>query len=113
MIGQQALAALTNIRQGPSEDITSYVRWFRVVCTRYVGNLLNDDTIRHYFIQGFSMPSTIRDILNMRPRNLEASIFATLEVEVIDKENDKMLRRAEYPIPAFIPLYHRPNEFPR
>jgi hypothetical protein len=110
---QQALAALTNIRQGPSEDITSYVRRFRVVCTRYVGTLLNDDTIRHYFIQGFSMPSTIRDILNMRPRNLEAAIFAALEVEVIDKENDRMLRRAEEPIHAFIPLYHRPNEFPR
>jgi len=78
-----------------------------------VGNLLNDDTIRHYFIQGFSMPSTIQDILNMRPRNLEATIFATLKVEVIDKENDRMLRRAEEPIPAFIPLYHRPNEFPR
>jgi hypothetical protein len=78
-----------------------------------VGNLLNDDTVRHYFIQGFSMPSTIRDILNMRPRNLEAAIVAALKVEVIDKENDRMLRRAEEPIPAFIPLYHRPNEFPR
>jgi hypothetical protein len=110
---QQALAALTNIKHGPSEDITSYVRRFRVVCTQYVGNLLNDDTIRHYFIQGFSMPSTIRDILNMRPRNLEAAIFVALEVAVIDKENDRMLRRAEEPIPAFIPLYHPPNEFPR
>jgi len=59
------------------------------------------------------MPSTIRDILNMRPRNLETTIVAALEVEVIDKENDRMLRRAEEPIPAFIPLYHRPNEFPR
>ncbi len=59
------------------------------------------------------MPSTIRDILNMRPRNLETAIVAALEVEVIDKENDRMLRRAEEPIPAFIPLYHRPNEFPR
>jgi len=35
MIGQQqALAALTNIRQSPLEDITSYVHRFRVVCTR-------------------------------------------------------------------------------
>jgi hypothetical protein len=49
----------------------------------------------------------------MRPRNLEAAIVVALEVEVIDKENDRMLRRAEEPIPAFIPLYHCPNEFPR
>jgi hypothetical protein len=47
----------------------------------------------------------------MKPRSLEATIFAILEVEVIDKENDRMLRRAEEPILAFIPLYHRPNEF--
>ena len=47
---QQALAALTNIRQSHTEDITSYVRRFEAICTRYVGNLLNDSTIRHYFI---------------------------------------------------------------
>jgi hypothetical protein len=46
----------------------------------------------------------------MRPRNLEAIIFAALKVEVINKENDRMFRRAEEPIPTFIPLYHRPNE---
>jgi hypothetical protein len=47
----------------------------------------------------------------MRPRNLKATIFAALEVEVIDKKNDRMLQRVEEPIPAFIPLYYRPNEF--
>ncbi len=109
---QQALITLINIKQGPSEDITSYVCWFKVVCTRYVGNLLNDDTIRHYFIQEFSMFSTIQDILNMRPRNLEATIFIALEVEVIDKENDRMFRKGEGSILAFIPLHHRPNEIP-
>jgi len=108
---QQALVTLTNIKQGPSEDITSYVCWFKVVCTGYVGNLLNDDTIHHYFIQGFNMISTIQDILNMRPRNLEATIFVALEVEVIDKENDRMLRKGEGSIFTFIPLHHHPNEF--
>ncbi|CAK9235779.1 unnamed protein product [Sphagnum jensenii] len=49
----------------------------------------------------------------MKPRNLDVAIVAALEVEVIDKENDRMLRRAKEPIPTFIPLYHRPNEFPR
>jgi hypothetical protein len=78
-----------------------------------VGNLLNDDTIRHYFIQGFSMPSTIQNILNMRPKNLDATIVIALEVKVIDKENDRMLQRENEPIPAFILLYHYPNEFPR
>jgi len=48
----------------------------------------------------------------MRPRNLEAAMVAVLKVEVIDKENDRMLRRAKESIPAFILLYHHPNEFP-
>ncbi len=74
-------------------------------------NLLNGDTIHHYFIQGFSMPFTIRKILNIKPRNLGIAIFPTLEVEVIDKENDKMLRRVKELIFAFIHFYHRFNEF--
>ncbi len=58
------------------------------------------------------MHSTIRDILNMRPRNLNVAIVAAFKVEIIDKENDRMLRRAKEPISTFIPLYHCPNEFP-
>jgi len=57
------------------------------------------------------MPFTIRKILNIKPRKLEVAIFATLEVEVINKENDKMLRRAKEPIFAFIPFYHHFNKF--
>jgi hypothetical protein len=49
----------------------------------------------------------------MKLKNLKTIIFASLEVEVINKENDRMLRRVEEPIPTFIPLYHHPNEFPR
>ncbi len=107
-MGQQnALMALSNIRQGADEDITSYVRRFRVVCTRFVGQMLTDDTIRHYFIQGFNKNCTIRDILNHHPTTLNDAITATLEVEIIDRENERMWRREENPIPEFIPLYHR------
>jgi hypothetical protein len=109
---QQALAALTDIRQGSSEDVTSYIRRFRVVCTRYVGTLLNDETIRHYFIQGFDRHSTRREVLSKRPVTTEDAINAALEVEVVDKEDDRMERRTTEPIPAFILLTHRPNDFP-
>jgi hypothetical protein len=108
---QQALAALTDIRQGPSEDITSYIHRFRVVCTRYVGTLLNDETIRHYFIQGFDRHSMRREVLSRRPVTTEDAINAALEVEVVDKEDDRMERRTTEPIPSFIPLTHRPNNF--
>jgi hypothetical protein len=59
-VGQQnALMALSNIRQGVDEDITSYVRRFTVVCSRFVGQMLTDDTIRHYFIQTKTLPFEI------------------------------------------------------
>jgi len=42
---QQVLTTLTNIWQRAIEDITTYVRQFQMVCTRFVGNLLNDGNI--------------------------------------------------------------------
>jgi len=42
---QQALTALTNIQWGAIEDITTCVRQFQMVCTCFVGNLLNNGTI--------------------------------------------------------------------
>jgi hypothetical protein len=95
---QQALAALTDIRQRPSEDITSYICRLRMVCTRYVGTLLNDETIRHYFIQGFNRHSTRREVLSRRPVTTEDAINAALEVEVVDKEDDRMERRTNEPV---------------
>jgi hypothetical protein len=104
------LSALTNTRQGQTEDITAYVRRFKVVCTRYVGTLLNDETIRHYFIQGFDRNSTQREVLARRPRTLEDAVRVALEVEIVDKESDRMEKRFDDPISSFILLTHRPNE---
>ena len=71
-MGQQsALVALTNMRQSPSESITSYIRRFETVVTCYVGLLLTNDTIRFYFIQGFNKQGTIREILNSKLQDLE------------------------------------------
>jgi hypothetical protein len=96
---QQALSALISTKQGSTEDITSYV-----------GTLLNDQTICYYFIQGFDINTTRWEVLTRQPNTLEAAIQATIEVEVIDKENDRMERRFDDPIPTFIPLSHQPSE---
>jgi hypothetical protein len=69
--------------------------------------MLTNDTIRHYFIQGFNKNSTIRDILNCRPTTLNDAITAALEVEIINRENERMWRCEENPILEFIILYHR------
>ena len=39
--------------------------------------------------------------------------MAALEVEVIDKEHERMERRIEEPIPSFIPIIHQPSEVTR
>ena len=50
-VGQSAaLRAISAVRQGRDEDITSYVRRFELVCTRFVGDMLNNDTLKQFFI---------------------------------------------------------------
>ena len=34
-----------NMRQGMDEEISAYIRRFEWVCARWVGTLLNDDTL--------------------------------------------------------------------
>lgn len=63
-VGQSsALTTLASFRQGKGEDIISYIRRFEQVVTRFVGDLLTDDTLRHFFLQGFYHEKTIREIL--------------------------------------------------
>lgn len=88
-----ALTALASFRQGRDEDITAYIRRFDLVVARYVGNFLADDTLKHFFIQGFAKETTIREILNTRPETLEEAKGAARVVEQVDKEHERIWRR--------------------
>jgi hypothetical protein len=107
---QQALAALDKFRQDPTEDISTYSCRFCTLCNRWVGNLLNDDTLKWFFICGFDKVSTIESINSRRPTTLEDAIRVALEIEAIQKENERMVRRAHDPILSYIHVYHRPEE---
>jgi hypothetical protein len=72
-----------------------------------VGNLLNDDTLKWFFICGFDKVSTIESINSRRPTTLEDAIRVALEIEAIQKENERMVRRAHDPILSYIHVYHR------
>ena len=110
-MGQQsALVALTNMRQGPSEGITSYIRRFETVVTRYVGTLLTNDTIKFYFIQGFNKQGTIREILNSNPQDLEEAKAEARRIEGVDKQNERMWNCTIAPVPAFLPTTYIPPE---
>ena len=107
---QNALVALTEMRQGPTEGITEYIRRFNTVVTRFVGNHLTNDTIRYYFIQGFNKQSTIRDVLNSMPQTVGDAQTAARHVESIEKENNRMWARSVAPVPSFIPTHYTPPQ---
>jgi hypothetical protein len=108
---QSALVALTGMRQGPTEEISEYIRRFNTVITRFVGNHLTNETIRYYFIQGFNKQNTMREILNTEPQTLEEAQEAARHVERIEKENTKMWNRTVTPVPTFIPTHYVPPTF--
>ena len=107
---QNALVALTGMRQGPTEEISEYIRRFNTVVTRFVGNHLTEETIRYYFIQGFNKQSTIRDVLNAEPDTVEDAQNAARHVERIEKENNRMWNRTVAPVPSFIPAQYVPPQ---
>lgn len=43
---------------------------------------------------------------------MEDAIITALEVEKIDKENERMVRKVEEPIPTFIPVHHHQTTNP-
>ena len=105
-VGQSAaLTALSSIRQGVDEDITAYIRRFEWVVDRFVGNLLDNDTLKHFFLQGFSNEKVIREILSSHPVNLAAAKAAARQVEQVNKEQERLWRREGDKIPSFIPIY--------
>ena len=105
-VGQSAaLTALSSIRQGVEEDITAYIRRFEWVVDRFVGDLLDNDTLKHFFLQGFTNEKVIREILSSHPRDLAAAKLAARQVEQVNKEQERLWRREGDRIPSFIPIY--------
>uniref|UniRef100_A9U2L9 Predicted protein n=1 Tax=Physcomitrium patens TaxID=3218 RepID=A9U2L9_PHYPA len=75
------------------------------VVTRFVSTLLTDDTLKNFFIQGFSKETTIREILNSRPQTLADAKRAARVIEQINKEHDRIWRKEDQNIPNFIPIH--------
>ena len=51
-VGQStALRTLASLKQGGNEEISTYIRIFDLVRTRFMGTILNDDTLKQFFIQ--------------------------------------------------------------
>ena len=101
------LRALINIRQGKEEEISAYIGRFDMVCTRYVGTLLNDDTLKRFFIQRFIKSSTIIYVLERNPHTLAEAKVAARKIKHIDRNYERLWRSEDELIPQLIPLQPR------
>ena len=101
------LRALASLKQGREEEISAYIRRFDLVCTRFVGTMLNDDTLKQFFIQGFFKSGTIRGVLESNPQTLADAKRAAREMESLDRDHERLWRRDDELIPQFIPIRPR------
>ena len=110
-VGQSiALRALASLKHGRDEEIFAYIRRFDLVCTRFVGTMLNDDTLKQFFIQGFFKAHTISGVLERNPQTLADAKIAAREMEHIDKDYERQWRKEDESIPQFIPIRPRTLE---
>ena len=90
-VGQStALRALASLKQDREEEISTYIRRFDLVCTRFVKTVLNDDTLKKFFIQGFFESGTIRDVLERNPQTLADAKRAAREMESLDRDHERL-----------------------
>ena len=116
-VGQSiALRALATMKHGREQEISTYIRRFDSVCSRYVGTMLNIHTLKHFFIQGFMKSRTISSVLEKNPRTLVDAKAAAREVDAkaaarevdqLDKEHERLWRREDDLISQFIPIHPR------
>jgi len=104
-VGQStALKALGAVRQQRDEEMANYIRRFDLVCMRYVGGLLNGDTLKQFFIEGFANRSTIKGVLERNPTTLEEAKTAARVVDLIERSYERHWRKEDESIPGFIPI---------
>ena len=90
-VGQcTALRALASLKQNMEEEISAYIRTFDLVCTRFVGTMLNDDTLKQFFIQRFFKSGTIRGVFKRFPQTLADIKRAAREMESLDRDHERL-----------------------
>ena len=90
-VGQStALRALATLKQGRKEEISAYIRRFDLVCTRFVGTMLNDNTLKQFFIQGFFKSGTIRGVLERNSQTLADAKRAAREMHSLDRDHERL-----------------------
>ena len=66
--------------------------------------MLNDNTLKQFFIQRFFKAGTIKGGQEKNPQTLVHAKIATREMENIDKDYDRLWRKEDESIRQFIPI---------
>ena len=69
--------------------------------------MLNNDTLKQFFIQGFFKSGTIRGVLERNPPTLANAKSAARGIESIGKNYERLWRKEDESIPQFIPICPR------
>ena len=69
--------------------------------------MLNDDTLKQFFIQGFFKLETIRGVLERNPQTLADAKRAAKEMENLDRDQERLWRKEDELILQFIPIRPR------
>ena len=85
--------ALMTMRQRRDEEISAYIRIFDLVCARYVGTLLNNDTLIQFFMRMFVKTNIIRGELERNPFTLAEAKVAAKYMEHIEKDYERLWRK--------------------
>jgi hypothetical protein len=83
------LRALASLKQKIKIKL-AYTRKFDLVYTPFVGTLLNDDTLKQFFIQGFFKEGTIRGVLERNLHTLAAAKVAARYIKHIDADYERL-----------------------
>ena len=110
-VGQStALRALAVTRQGKEEEISAYSRRFDSMCSRFLRKMLNDDSLKQFFIQRFIKSGTMHSVLERNPMTLIEVKAAIREADQLDKDYERLWKREDELIPQFIPVRPRALE---
>ena len=85
-----ALRTLASLKQAREEDILACIKRFDLMCTQFVRTMLNDDTLKQFFIQKFFKSGTIRSVLERNPQTLADAKRAVREMESLDRDHERL-----------------------
>ena len=60
------------------------------MCTHFIGTMLNEDTLKQFFIHEFFKAGIIKGVVERNPQTLANAKMAATELEHIDRDYERL-----------------------